>query len=244
MGNPGIKKRELSEDEKERIINDFLPFIKYTAFRLAWRLPAQLTTEDLISVGIMGLLDALNRYREEEAKMNTFVEYRIKGAMLDELRAHDWMPKSVKTQVDAVKKAHNKLEKQLGRLPEGEEVAASLGIKLEEYYKILHSASAAVTCRFEDFRDKGHEDGSLDILESIPDPNARSPLAIFEDSKNKEALARLITKLSEKERLVLSLYYWEELTMKEIGKALGITEGRVCQLHNQALVRLKAKIEL
>jgi RNA polymerase sigma factor for flagellar operon FliA len=235
-------KRNLTEEEKEKIINDSLPFIKYTAYRLSKRLPPQLSVEDLISVGVTGLLDALRRYTEGRVKVSTFVEYRIKGAMLDELRAHDWVPRSVKDKINQVRKAQAGLEQRLGRLPEDEEVAESLGIDLEDYYKILQNADKAVVFRFEDFNGRGQEDGDLDVAACIPDPSAKTPLQLYEDSDAKEVLARHIASLPEKEKLVLSLYYWDELTMKEIGKVLNVTEGRVCQIHNQAIIRLRPQL--
>jgi RNA polymerase sigma factor for flagellar operon FliA len=236
-------KTELSEEEQEKIIKDFLPFIKYTAYRLAWRLPPQLTVEDLISVGIMGLLDALSRYRENEAKIKTFAEYRIKGAMLDELRSHDWIPKSMKKKIASIEKAYLALEKEKGRSPEPEEIAEKLNITLDEYYKILQTAYSGRTLRFGEFNKKMNEENGLDLTESIPDPNMKTPLEIYEDNHQKELLASLIDKLPEREKIILSLNYWEEMTMKEIGKVLNLTEGRICQLHNQALLRLKAAID-
>ena len=234
---------QLSEEEKEKIITDSLPFIKYTAYRLSKRLPPHISVEDLISVGVTGLLDALQRYTEGRVKLSTFVEYRIKGAMLDELRAHDWVPRSVKDKITQVKKAHAALLQTLGRLPEDEEVAAHLGISLDEYFKILQNADSAVVFRFEDFNERFPDEGGMDVTECIPDPSAKTPLQIFEDNDIRELLTRTIDSLPEKEKLVLSLYYYEELTMKEIGKVMSLTEGRICQLHNQAIIRLKAQIE-
>jgi len=231
---------KLSEQEKEKIINDSLPFIKYTAYRLTHRLPPQLSVEDLISVGIMGLLDALQRFTEGRVKLKTFAEYRIKGAMLDELRAHDWVPRSLKTKISQIKKAHHQLEKELGRAPDEEEVARSLKITLDEYYATLQSANNAVVFSFEDFRDRMNEESDMDVTECIPDPDTKDPLELLEESSIRDALAQLIDRLPEKEKLLLSLYYWDELTMKEIGKVMNLTEGRVCQLHSQALIRLKA----
>ncbi len=237
-------KVEMSEAEKEKIINDSLPFIKYTAYRLAHRLPPQLAVSDLISVGIVGLLDALQRYTEGRVKLNTFVEYRIKGAMLDELRSHDWVPRSLKTKIGQIRKAHRELEQDLGRMPYEEEIAERLEITLDEYYRTVQNASNAVVFSFEDFRDKMYEESDMDVTECIPDPEAKNPLELLEENSSKEALAQLIERLPEKEKLILSLYYWEEMTMKEIGKVLHLTEGRVCQLHNQALIRLKAQINI
>jgi RNA polymerase sigma factor for flagellar operon FliA len=233
---------DVLEEEKEQVIHDFLPFIKYTAGRLAWRLPPQLTVDDLISAGLMGLLDALGKYERGRSKLKTYAEFRVKGSMLDELRLAEWIPRSLKDKVTAVKKAHAGLEKEFGRPPEDEEVACALNLTLDEYYKTLGDANGSVAFRFEDFEGSGPMDDGLNLLECIPDPAACNPLATLENKAEKEMVARLIDELPEKERLLLSLYYWEELTMKEIGKVMNLTEGRVSQLHSQALVRLKAKM--
>jgi RNA polymerase sigma factor for flagellar operon FliA len=237
-------KVEWSEEQKVKIINDSLPFIKYTAYRLGQRLPPQLSMNDLVSIGIMGLLDALQRYAEGRVKIKTFVEYRIKGAMLDELRSHDGVSRSLKTKISQIKNAHRKLEKELGRLPDEEEVAKSLNITLDNYYRTLQTASSAAVLSFEDFKGKMKEENEMDVMECIPDPAMKTPLELMEENSTKEALAQLINDLPEKEKLILSLYYWEELTMKEIGKVMNLTEGRVCQLHSQALIRLKARMEV
>lgn len=236
-------KTELTDREKEQIVKDFLPFIKYTAYRLGKRLPPQMTVNDLISSGIVGLLDSLQRYEEGRVKMSTFVEHRIRGAMLDELRSQDWVPRSVKAKISAVKKAHQKLEQELGRAPFEDEIAEALGISLDEYYKTIQDAHAAVTLNFEDFNGVGQDGHDMDVTERIADRSAKTPFELLEDASLKAALAEHIGSLPEKEKLVLSLYYWDELTMKEIGKVLKLTEGRVCQIHNQALIRLKAKLE-
>jgi RNA polymerase sigma factor FliA len=233
---------EMSEQEKEKIINDCLPFIKYTAYRLTHRLPPQLSVQDLISVGIMGLLDALQRYTEGRVKLNTFVEYRIRGAMLDELRSHDWVPRSLKTKIGQIQQAHRELERDLGRMPSEEEIAERLSISLDEYFRTVQSASNSVVFSFEDFRDRKQDESDMDVTECIPDRSMKNPLEQLEENSTKEALARLIGRLPDKEKLLLSLYYWEELTMKEIGRVMSLTEGRICQLHNQALIRLKAQM--
>jgi RNA polymerase sigma factor for flagellar operon FliA len=237
-------RRELTDDEKERIINDSLPFIKYTAYRLARRLPPQMDVEDLISVGIMGLLDALQRFEEGRVKINTFVEHRIRGAMLDELRSQDWVPRSVKKKVEAIRKGHQKLQAELGRPPEDDEVAKSIGVSLDEYYRTLQDAHNAVCFSFEDFHERLFGDDEGDVLSCIPDRSGKGQLEVMEENAVVEDLAQRIETLPEKEKLVLSLYYWDELTMKEIGNVLGLTEGRVCQLHSQAVLRLKAQMDV
>ena len=228
-------------EEEERIISDFLPFIRYTASRLSWRLPPYLGVEDLISAGITGFLDALRRYQEGRVKLRTFVQFRIKGAMLDELRAQNWIPKSMGRKINAIKAAHNNLEKELGRPPEGTEVAAFLGITPEEYFDALRIAAV----RIHSFGElDGRESGGNrpDITECLSDPEAKGPFEVLEDKETREIIARLVDRLPEREKLILSLYYWEEMTMKEIARVIKLTEGRICQLHNQALMRLRAQL--
>ena len=234
--------KQVTEEEKEKIIKDFLPFIKYTAHRIAWKLPPQLTVDDLVSVGLMGLLDALQKFEHGRVKLKTYAEIRIRGAMLDELRAVDWVPRSLKRKLSGIKNAHARLERKLGRCPEGEEVAASMDLSLDEYYKILHDASGSISLRFEDFTGSDSSGDGLNVLECIPDGAARDPLEILEFENRKEVLAGKIGELPERERFILSLYYWEGMTMREIGQILELTESRVCQLHSQAVLRLKAKL--
>lgn len=229
-------------DRKERIIRDFLPFIRFTARRLAWRLPPGISEEDLVSAGVVGLLDALQRFRPGTVKLKTYAEHRIRGAMLDELRAADTLPRNVRDRVNAMKSAHTRLEHALGRLPEDHEVAAAIGASPEEYHKILRDSGAALHLRFEDFTGRGGEDGGGGLLENLPDTEGKDPLSQLEKSGMQELLAGVIREIPEKERMVLSLYYWDELTMKEIGKVLGLTEGRVSQLHGQALLRCKSRV--
>ena len=231
------------EDRKERVIREFLPFIRYSARRLSWRLPPGLSEDDLVSSGVVGLLDALQRFREGTVKLKTYAEHRIRGAMLDELRAADVLPRNVRDRVNAMKSAHGRLEHALGRLPDEEEVAAALGVTLDEYHKTLRESGAALHLRFEDFGARGGEDGRDCLLENLPDAGGKDPLALLEGSNLRDLLSRVIQEIPEKERLVLTLYYWEELTMKEIGKVLGLTEGRVSQLHGQALLRCKSRFD-
>ncbi len=187
-----------SEQKKEKIINETLPFIKYTAYRLAHRLTPQSSVHDLISVGIMGLLDALQRYTEGRVKINTFVEYRIRGAMLDELRSQDWVPRSLKTKIGQIKKANSELEQKLGRMPNEEEIAEKLGISLDEYYRTVQRANNSVVYSFEDFRDRMHEESGMDVMECIPDRDMKTPLELLEENSKKEALAQVIETLAGK----------------------------------------------
>ncbi|KJR43153.1 RNA polymerase sigma factor, FliA/WhiG [Candidatus Magnetoovum chiemensis] len=235
-------KTSISDEKKEEIIKEFLPYIKYSALRLLNRIPPQLTIDDLVSVGIIGLLDAIENYEPSKAKLKTYAEFRIKGSMLDELRAADSAPRSLKEKINDIKAMYVKLEKTLGRPPEDVEVCASLNISIDDYYKTLNEANTASTLRFEDFTSKVGDYDDINIVDNIPDTASKDPLSCLIEESKKQQLARLIDELPYKEKLVLSLYYWDELTMKEIAKVLKVSEGRVSQLHSQAVLRLKAKL--
>jgi RNA polymerase sigma factor FliA len=232
---------KMSSLEKEKIVEEFLPVVRYTAYRLSWRLPPQISVDDLISVGLNGLFNALERFEQGKVKLKTYAQYRIKGAMLDELRAAEWIPRSRKKKINALKEIHGKLERKLKRLPEDEEVAEALNISMDEYYHLLEESENTVAVKLEDYENFA-EGRPVNLMDNIKDPNEKSPLTLLVELDQKKILARLIDELPEKEKTVLSLYYWEELTMKEVGAVLGLTESRVCQLHNQALIRLKTKI--
>ena len=234
---------EVVADVPEQVVLDFLPFIRYNARRLSWRLPPSISEEDLVSVGVVGLLDAVRRFREGTVKLKTYAEHRIKGAMLDELRTADMLPRGVRDRVNAMKSAHGWLERKLGRPPEDFEVAETLGVTLDDYHKTLRESGAALQIRFEDFGPRKDQDGFGDLLQNLPDVEGKDPLSQAEMGNLREQLTKVVAELSEKEQLVLSLYYRDELTMKEIGKTLGLSEGRVCQIHGQALLRCKARFE-
>ncbi|MBI5408343.1 MAG: FliA/WhiG family RNA polymerase sigma factor [Nitrospirae bacterium] len=236
-------KAEIKEEQKEKIIKEFLPYIKYTAYRLSWKLPPHVTIDDLVSVGLMGLMDALERFEPGKVKLKTYAELRIKGAMIDELRATAWIPRSMRKKIDEINHAREKIERKHGRTPDDVEVAKSLKMPLDEYYRILQYAVSSSPIRIEDFKTAKYTDSDLNLSECIADPGAKTPLQTLEEKDVHEKLADIIKSLPEKEKLVLSLYYYEELTMQEIGRVLNITESRVCQIHTQALVKLKSKVK-
>jgi len=241
--NLNYKRKELTEEEKENIIAELLPYIKYTALRLAWRLPPQLDIEDLMSVGVVGLLDAIKRHDEAEGSLATFVKYRIKGAMLDELNEYNTVPKSQKKKMDMIKKASLMLQRDSGRMPEDEEIAAALNLTLDEYYEIIHNSQSAAILNIDEFSQKQSNGEEINLEEIIPDNSSSSPLQKLEEIDKRQWLEERINELPKREKLILSLYYWDELTMKEIAVIMEMTEGRVCQLHKKALLWLKAKIQ-
>lgn len=242
---PGYK-TIATEEEKEAVLKDMLPYIKYTAYRLAWRLSPQLTIDDLLSVGVIGLLDAIERYDpSRQTNIKTYAEYRIKGAMLDELRSAEWAPKQLQKKINNLKSAYRRLEQKLERPPSEEEVAEELGIDPKELFKLLQDANGSVTISLEDIEYRVGQSGDTDynIYEHIQDKNIDDPLTLIEKSDFKGHLLKAMDRLPEREKIILSLYYWEEITFKEIGKVLGISESRVSQLHSQALIRMRAYIE-
>lgn len=212
-------------------ISRYLPLVRYHANRLVMGLPAHVNREDLIQAGILGLIEALSRYDPARGvKFETFAALRIRGAMLDELRSLSWLPRSVFKQMREVDRAIATLSSQLGREPEDEELAAELGIPLEKYYKITAEINCSATVSLED---------TLFTVPSVSGPEIGTLEAIIAQEE-KEKLAVAIAALPERQQQLLALYYQEELTLKEIGLVLGVTESRVCQLHSRIISRLRA----
>jgi len=196
--------------------------------------------DDLISVGLNGLCDALDKFQPQNANLKTYTYFRIKGAMLDELRAVEWIPRSRKQKTNALKAVRDKLEKILNRLPEDEEVAKFLNITMNEYFRILEESSNNKFINFEDYENIFQGD---DIDRYIEDSNQKNPFNILLQLDQKKILHRLIAELPQKEKTIISMYYFEEMTMKKIGEFIGLSEGRVSQLHHNALRLLKVKMK-
>lgn len=224
---------------RERLIKEFAHVIRAMAHRLAFRLPAYLDAEDLISVGTIGLMDAMEKYDpNREAKFKTYAEFRIRGAMLDEIRSMDWIPRSVHERIGLLKKTHIVLLNRLGRPPLDEEVAAELKMPLDELDDFISRARGAVMISIDDLGIQ--EPDGRKVVKMLADTHHPDPLSTLVNEREREAIGEAIQGLPEKERLVLTLYYYEELTMKEIGELLKVTESRVCQIHTKAILRLKA----
>ena len=228
-------------DNREALIKEFAPTIRYLASRLAIRLPSYLSAEDLFSVGVIGLMDALARYDpSREAKFKTYAEYRIRGAMLDEIRAMDWIPRSVRDRITTLQRTCEGLQKRLGRPATEDEIGAALGLSGEELTEFLVRSQGAILLSLDDL--EANDLTPRQLLKCLADPGAEDPLANLVSEDKRKTLALAIEGLPAKERLVLTLYYYEELTMKEIGKVLSVTESRVSQLHSQALIRMKGTL--
>ncbi|HWR89889.1 MAG TPA: FliA/WhiG family RNA polymerase sigma factor [Dissulfurispiraceae bacterium] len=234
---------KVSEQQKEQIIEQFLPRVKYYANKYAFSLPAELSVEDLVSAGIIGLLEACERYDPAmKTTLSTFADFRIRGAIIDEIRSMQWASKDARKKLEYVRNAYTELEKTFSRSVTDEEVAQKLNITLDELHKTLSTANTMNMMNLEDLG-IGKEGETLDILECISADNARDVIEELNLKELKTALGHAIDRLPEKERLVLTLYYYEELTMREIGKVLNISESRVCQLHGKGLMKLKGKLE-
>jgi len=228
-----------TQEENNALLEDFAPTIKFMARRLAAKLPPNVLEDDLMNAGVIGLMDASEKYDPaRNTKFSTYAEYRIKGAMLDELRGMDWLPRSLRDKSRKIRRAMESLTKRHGRNATEEEVAEELGLSMEAYWKLLDEASSGAVFSLEDLAG-GAGDGQRDILECIPDPSCKTPLDLCDARETTDKLARAIGRLPENERLVITLYYYEELTMKELGKVLGVTESRVSQIHTQTLIRLR-----
>ncbi|AXA67928.1 RNA polymerase sigma factor FliA [Pseudomonas oryzihabitans] len=223
--------------QQEQLINRYAPLVKRIAYHLLARLPASVQVEDLMQAGMIGLLEASRKYDAGKgASFETYAGIRIRGAMLDEVRKGDWAPRSVHRNTRMVTDAIRAVETRTGRDAKDSEVAAELKLSLDEYYGILGDTMGSRLFSFDDLMEGGEhgleESGSHEL----------EPGRGLEDERFRKALADAIANLPERERLVLSLYYDEELNLKEIGEVLGVSESRVCQLHSQCAARLRARL--
>lgn len=223
----------------ERSAGDYSLLVKRIAYQLAARLPASVQLDDLIQAGMIGLLDALNHFDETQgAQFETYASQRIRGAMLDELREIDWVPRSVRKNARDIERAITILQQQLGCPPTEQEIADHLGMLLQEYQIMLTDARGHQLVYYEDFKKEGDEPVELNITDGRP-----GPLQVMQDERMQHALVSAIEELPERERMVMAMYYQEDLNLKEVGAVLGVSESRVCQIHTQAVMRLRAKLK-
>jgi len=227
--------------KRDRLIMEHAPLVKYIAHRIAMRLPPQIDIDDLINSGVLGLIDAIEKFDpSKEVKFKTYAEIRIKGAILDELRALDWIPRSIRKVINRLVDAYHELEQQLGRPAKDEEIAEQLGVKMGEFYQLLKQSAGVPLVSLDGLVD--HEEKKRSVLSCLEDPKSANAFGILGLNEMKDVIAKAIDDLPEKEKQVVSLYYYDELTMKEIGKVLNLTESRVSQIHTKAVLRLKVRI--
>ena len=233
-----------SPKARDALILNYSPLVKYVAGRVAVGLPANIEQADLISYGIFGLIDAIDKYdQSRNIKFETYAISRIRGAIIDELRAIDWVPRSVRFKAREVEKAYSSLENKLKRPPSDKEIAEEMGISVDELNHIYTQLSTVSMVALDELMavDGGQGD-KLSLVDTLEDTKTVSPMEAFESVEMKDILTEAVNKLPEREKVVVTLYYYEGLTLAEIGQVLGVTESRICQMHTKAVLALRGKI--
>lgn len=230
---------------RDRLILAYSPLVKYVAGRMSSGLPAHIEEGDLVSYGLLGLIGALERFDpSRNIKFETYAVSRIKGSIIDELRALDWVPRSVRSWARKVEAAVTQLENRLSRAPTDDEIAGELGLSPHEFQDVLNQISCASVVALDEFWDStGASQDKVNLIDTLEDADAPDPSRAYRVQAVKEMLAEAIERLPERERIVIGLYYYEGLTLKEIGEILGVTESRVSQLHTKAVLRLRGRIK-
>lgn len=228
-------------DNKDALLDQHSTLVKKLAYQLKSKLPPSVELDDLIQAGMMGLLDAANKYEDGHgAQFETYAAQRIRGSMLDELRSSDWLPRSIRKNMREVETSISKLEQQLGRQPNEIEVAKNLSLSLEDYYDKLSHCSGHQLVYYEDFHD-AESQGEHFLDRFIKDES--NPMQALLESDFKAALVDAIENLPERERMLMGLYYEQDLNLKEIGAIMSVSESRVCQLHSQAVGRIRVTLK-
>jgi RNA polymerase sigma factor for flagellar operon FliA len=236
-------RRTKDQKLRDRLILTYAPLVKYVAGRLGSGLPAHVDDEDLASYGLLGLIGAIERYDPgRDVKFETYAMGRIKGAIIDELRSLDWVPRSVRSRARQIERTIGELEAKLGRAPNDEEIAGKLGVSQEELDDDLFQISRTSIAALDELWTVSSGGDQVSLIDTIEDTSGPSPTAALDETELREAMADAIAGLPEREKIVITLYYYEELTLREIGEVLGVTESRVSQLHTKAVLRLKARL--
>lgn len=230
--------KSVDDYEKEELIKSYLPLVKKVVHRLSGRLPKDVDIREMLNSGIIGLVDALEKYDpRHETNFSTYAQFRIRGAILDSFRSQDWLPRSLRFKSHKIESAYHRIEQKLGRAATDEEVAIDLGIQVDELQKLLGEVGSIVMLSFEELG-FGHGEERFQADEFIAS-KGQDPLHKLLSGEKVGLIARALDRLPEKERLVISLYFYEELNLKEIGEILGVTESRASQIRSRALIRLK-----
>ena len=228
---------------RDRLILTYAPLVKYVAGRLGSGLPAHVDENDLVSYGLLGLIGAIERYEpDRDVKFETYAIARIKGAIIDELRALDWVPRSVRSRAREIERAVGELESKLGRAPSDDEIAGKIGISTGELEDSLTEISRTSIAALDELWTVSAGGDQVALIDTIEDESGPDPQSALSQTELREAIGEAIARLPEREKLVVTLYYYEELTLREIGEVLGVTESRVSQLHTKAILRLKARL--
>jgi RNA polymerase sigma factor for flagellar operon FliA len=237
-------KQTHSPEAREKVILHYSPLVKYVAGRVSTGLPPSVEFGDLVSYGVFGLLDAIEKYDPGRGiKFETYAIARIKGAIIDELRADDWVPRSVRFKAREIERVYMALESELRRIPTDDEVATKLGISVDEYLNLLSKMSLISLVALDElWTVSGDKPDKISLADIVEDVKVKDPSKTFEIEEMKDMIADAINRLPEREKIVVTLYYFEGLTMREIGEVLTVTESRVCQMHTKAILRLRARL--
>ena len=236
-------KKTKSVELRDYLILKYLPLAKYVAGKISIGMPPSVGFEDLVQCGLIGLYDAVEKYEpDKNVKFKTYATTRIRGAIIDELRAQDWVPRSVRQKARELEDAIQITESRLGRAATDDEVAENLNISTEEYRQAVYKVSCTSILSLNDMWYNGDDNDKISMMDSLEAPSSLNPDVMTEREDVKRFLAEAISELPDKEKLVLALYYDEDLTLKEIGQALNVSESRVSQLHSGAILRLRAKM--
>jgi RNA polymerase sigma factor for flagellar operon FliA len=237
-------KEKDSKPAKDKLLAEYASLVKYTAQRIAINLPKSVELGDLIGAGVFGLIKAVESFDPSLGfKFETFASHKIRGAILDELRALDWVPRSIRQKSKNLQTTYGRLEQELGRMPYDDEVAHEMGLNMKDYESLLNDVAPTTIISLEDqFPAHGGEGKSLSVIDTIENPSGSDPLKELGYQEVKKILKDTISELPEKEKLVVALYHYEELTLKEIGQVLGITESRVSQIHSKTMLKLRARL--
>ena len=228
---------------RDRLILTYAPLVKYVAGRLGSGLPAHVDDDDLVSYGLLGLIGAIERFDpDRDIKFETYAIARIKGSIIDELRSMDWVPRSVRSRARDIERAIGELEARLGRAPTDEEISRKLGVSEDELNESLTEISRTSIAALDELWTVSAGGDQIALIDTIEDTQGPNPQSALAETELKEAVGEAIARLPEREKLVVTLYYYEELTLREIGEVLGVTESRVSQLHTKAILRLKARL--
>ena len=224
-------------------LEDYLSLVKYIAGRLAIGLPRSVEIDDLINAGVVGLIEAYSNFNVEKGvKFETYASLRIRGSILDELRGMDWVPRSTRARSREIERAISRLEGELGRSPSETELAAGLGVELKDYYTMIDDVSSTSLLSLDDMTHGDDDDKQVPLVDTLKSPDPNTALTRLEAEEMRNLLADSLGQLTEQERLVVALYYYEELTLKEIGLVLELSESRVSQLHTKAVLSLRVKL--
>jgi RNA polymerase sigma factor for flagellar operon FliA len=225
--------------DQNKLVEQMAPLVKRIAYHFMARLPASVHVDDLIQAGLLGLLDAAKNFDDTQgAQFETYAIQRIRGSILDELRQADWLPRNVRKNLRRIEATINMLEQRLGRTPKEQELADELQVPLDEYQHMLLESRGYQLLHYEDFQ----ESEDSDFFDVFMQENQVGPLDVLEDQRFRRALVQAISVLPEREKIVMGLYYEQEMNLKEIGEVLGVSESRVCQLHSQAVARLRSRL--